>query len=188
MLKNKTLNLFLIFVVSTQVHATIDTFNRKTILKTNLLNIPIVPSLHLEQQIGASSSLQLNIHRGSLEFFGQNEWLDISINYRKYFGKNILLNRFYGAVGIASHYDLLQSRYNYGTQEIYKGDMSIGPEIRIGYQKQIKKSRWHFDTNIGAAFAYVPLLRFGNGYDSQVKVFLGMGYQISQRSVEPVNF
>jgi len=176
--KIKSLVSLLIVFLSTQIFADNIDFHRKTIIKTNVLNFVMLPSLHLEQQMGVSTSLQLNFHRGSIVIISPNEFVNASLNFRKYFKRMADLNKFYGAVGVSYHDNLLQVRYNNQTQQTYKGNKSIGPELRLGFQNNIKNSRWYFDANIGASLPFAPIQPFGYGEDLQARVFIGFGFRL----------
>jgi len=160
----------------------------RTIIKSNLLNTFMIPSIHLEQEINPNTSIQLNLHRGSLVFISPDEWINASINMRKYLKPH--LNKWYGAAGVNYHYNILATRYNQKTGNFLKGSMSLGPELRIGYQSAdpYKFRRWVFDVNIGASLPFVPLQPHGIGKSVQARLTVGIGYQLSHRNTRPITF
>lgn len=149
-----------------------------TLVKTNLLNAIMLPSVHVEQQIGLKSSLQLNLHRGSIVFISPNEWFNTSLNYRKYWTKKSHLNGFYTGIGITFYHNYLQSWYDsIAHQDNVTGASYMGPEFRLGFQTQIKQSRWYWDTNLGYALPAISLNKLYSSEDGQARLMLGIGYR-----------
>ncbi len=75
-----------IFVLSS-ISMTAQENDQKFIIKTNVLNFIIIPSLHIEFRITDKSSVVLNFHRGKLVFFSENNWINASIDYKKYLSR-----------------------------------------------------------------------------------------------------
>lgn len=61
--------------------------DQKFIIKTNVLNFIIIPSLHIEYRIAGKSSVILNFHRGKLVFFNEIYWINASIDHKKYLSR-----------------------------------------------------------------------------------------------------
>jgi|GEM_PF-828143 len=182
------IRLFLILTFAVvSVKANASTYYPRTIIKTNLLNGFMIPSLHIEQEMTSYTSLQLNVHRGSLVLISPNEWLNASLNVRFYLKPH--LQKWYGAAGIAYNYNILAIRYDSITNQTYKGKMALGPELRIGYQMSNPYSlrRWVFDINVGATLPFVSLQPNSGSEKIQARLFIGIGYQLTKRNTKPVS-
>ena len=124
---------------------------RNTILKTNLLNIPFVPSVQLEQQISNKSSVQLNVHRGYLVFFEEKDWLNITMDYRMYLTKKThkKIKGLYLSPALTYYHDYSTWRKNSEDVSIGKGFNNLGIQFNLGYQKMFKKDKFIFDIGAG---------------------------------------
>lgn len=125
--------------------------NKQTIIKSNLLNIVMIPSIHIEQQIGTSSSLQANFHRGSIVFISPNEFIHTSIDYRKYVTKNKQpdLAGFYLSSGINLYHNYLGTKVDEHNTPIGNGVSNLGVQFKLGYQWIGKNKGLSFDIGTG---------------------------------------
>lgn len=150
---------------------------KRSILKTNALNLIMLPSVHFEGQIAEKTSIQLNLHRGSIVFISPNEWLNASIIYRKYMSSKKDLQGVYVGAGLTFHHNFLKSWYDSTYHQDYQtGASYLGPEVRAGYQTKIKQSRWYFDGNLGYALPAIALNKRYSPEDGQARLMLGIGY------------
>lgn len=151
--------------------------NHNFIIKNNMLNYFLIPSIHLECRLAEKSSLVLNFHRGTLALFGGNNFTNISLDYRKYFSKKIDLTGFYLAPGLhySHEYDVVKvDAQNY----VSKHDVtSIGGIVRIGYQVQDGKN-WIIDLGAGIVVAKEIEPNYSDVINIQPRLMLGIGYKI----------
>jgi Protein of unknown function (DUF3575) len=144
----------------------------QTIIKTNLLNIPFNPSLHIEQQIMKRSSIQLDAHYVTFNSINQNKFFNGALSIRRYNSRNIKpLEGFYSAVGGSFHYNFLVKTNSY---------LGLGP--KIGFQKKVLKDRLVLDSNVGFFYNVVQLDNFNNFLGTfEGRIMAGIGYLIRKK-------
>lgn len=156
--------------------------SKQTILKTNIFNLIMIPSVHLEQQISKSSSLQANFHRGSLVFISANEWIHTSLDYRKYFNKNkeAHLKGFYIGSGINLYHNYLASRVDENGNFIGQGKSDLGIQCKTGYQWIGKKERLTFDLGTGFLVSFITLQKsYYKSSDVILRLNASIGYNLA---------
>jgi hypothetical protein len=154
---------------------------KQTIVKTNTLNLLMLPSVHLEQQISRSGSIQGNFHRGSLIFISANEWIHTSIDYRKYFNKSRTptLEGFYISSGINLYHNYLASRVDKDGSPLGRGKSDLGIQCKAGYQWIGKKERVTFDLGTGFLVSCLTLQEsYYNDTDVILRLHASLGYNI----------
>ncbi len=151
----------------------------KTFIKTNILNIPITPSIHLEQQIGAKSSLQLDFHRAKFTFISLNNLLNTAITFRKYIGKSSDLQGLYVGPAIGMQYDYKQGGY---VDSIYLiGNGYLGAGGKFGWQKTVFSDRLVLDANLGIITKSFAFRNFQYDFkDVELRAMVGFGFKISK--------
>lgn len=149
-----------------------------TYIKTNILNLPIVPSLHIEQQIGKQSSLQLDFHRANFVFISETSLLNAALSYRKYLGKPKGLNGFYTGPSLTFHHNYLATEY-IDSVTMLKGNSYIGAGGKFGFQKTFSKDRFVLDTNMGIVVHLAQTKDFEYfNRDTELRAMIGFGYRI----------
>jgi Protein of unknown function (DUF3575) len=154
------------------------TAQKQTIVKTNLLNLPIIPSIHVEQQITNSLSLQFNFHRGRLVFFNESNWLNTSLELKHYFNGKYegqlrglylsLAPNFYNEID--SYTDVLGNSRNLG---------SLGAMGKVGGQFRLKDSRFYIDVGIGLLYNFYKIDNDLNEPNNvQMRANISAGYQL----------
>lgn len=149
---------------------------QKFIIKTNVLNLPIIPSLHLEFRMTEKSSLVLNLHRGKLVFFSENNWINASIDFRKYFSKKTNLTGLYIAPGISYNYDYEDVKLDDTGKIIKYGISSVGGIVRIGYQFGLN-DHWVIDLGTGVVIAKEIEANYTDVTNVQLRLMAGVGYK-----------
>jgi hypothetical protein len=155
--------------------------SNQTIIKTNILNIPLIPSLHLERQVTNKISLQANFHRASFVFINQTDLLNASIDARYYFKKQeeAKLKGFFASLGVG-----INHRYNTGrwidSNYISSGFSKLGlPQTKLGYQYQSANKRFVFDTSIGLVLFPIALQRNDLFYvEYEYRANIGVGWRL----------
>jgi hypothetical protein len=163
----------LIINVSTTLKAQYTTF-----VKTNVLNLPFVPSIHVEQQVKKNASLQLDVHYAKFVAIGNNEFLNMAITYRKYFSKQPILNGLYTGPSLTLHHNVLATEFIDSVTTL-RGNTYLGAGGKLGYQKLFAKQRWCFDVNLGALMHLIQTKEFTYfNRKIEVRAMLGIGYRI----------
>lgn len=146
------------------------------ILKTNVLNLIIIPSVHLEFRIADKSSVVLNFHRGRLVFFNENNWINASIDYKKYFSRKTNLTGFYLSPGIAYNYDYDDVKLDEVGNVIKYGISSIGGIVRIGYQFGVSD---HFIIDLGTGVVFDKEIEsnYEDKTNAELRLMAGVGYK-----------
>jgi Protein of unknown function (DUF3575) len=151
---------------------------KQTIVKTNLLNLPIIPSIHIEQQISTHLSIQFNFHRGRLVFFNESNWLNTSLELKHYFNgkydgqlKGLYLSlapNFYNEINAYS--DTLGNYRNLG---------SLGAMGKVGGQFQLKDSRFCVDVGVGLLYNFYKIDNDLNEPNNvQMRANVSVGYRL----------
>jgi len=150
--------------------------DQKFIIKTNVLNLVIIPSVHIEFRIADKSSVVLNFHRGKLVFFNENNWINASIDYKKYFSKKTNLTGFYLSPGIAYNYDYDDVKLDEVGNVIKYGISSIGGIVRIGYQFGLN-DRWIIDLGTGLVIDKEIEPDYNDMVNAELRLMAGVGYK-----------
>lgn len=160
--------------------------NAKTCLvKTNLFNIPFIPSFHIEQQLNnkGNQSIQFNFHYAKFVFISQNRFVNSSIDYRYYFPIKTSEKKLYGfyiSPGIHYHYNFLNYRTIDTSPWTYKkGQGDFGFITRIGHQFTSKNNKWYLDLGVGLKVSAIPFPK-ENFYfkpESELRAMLAIGYK-----------
>jgi hypothetical protein len=156
----------------------------QTIVKTNVLNVLLIPSGHLEQQVYKRLSLQGNFHRARVNFIGLSHYLNASVDARYYILTPKLKNNphalqgLYPALGMQVHHDY-QGVSTVGGISTYDGTTEYGPQVKLGYQYQSPQSRFVVDLHIGLAAMVGQLQKTDTYYpDSEGRIGLSIGYRL----------
>lgn len=146
------------------------------ILKTNVLNLIMIPSAHLEFRIAEKSSVVLNFHRGSLVFINENNWINASIDYKKYFSRKTNLTGFYLSPGITYNYDYDDVKLDEAGNVIKYGISSIGGIVRIGYQFGLND---HFIIDLGTGLVIDKEIEsnYADTANAELRLMAGVGYK-----------
>jgi hypothetical protein len=177
---NFILFILIVFSVKTSI-AQIKSESNQTIIKTNILNILLIPSLHLERQITNKISLQANFHRASFVFISKTDLLNASIDARYYFKKQeeAKLKGFFASLGAG-----INHRYNTGrwidSNYVSSGFSKLGlPQTKLGYQYQSTNKRFVFDTSIGLVLFPIALQRNDLFYiEYEYRANIGVGWRL----------
>lgn len=132
---------------------------RSTIVKTNLLNIPMFPSFHIEQQFGLSEALQFNLHYGFFEPYAEDEWLNTSLDYRHFF-KNVRIRKikgFYLSSGLNIRHDFSTWRIDENGNFLKQGISHLGLQLKMGYQWMRFDDRFVFDIGGGGTADFLAI-------------------------------
>jgi hypothetical protein len=154
----------------------------KVILKTNVLNALIIPSLHAECKLGQRTSIQANFHRARFVFFNENSSLALSAEARYYFSKvkASTLTGIYGAIGAGLFHDYLETRAidSFGNTQIGLTSLAL-PTTRLGMQFAGKSARLYGDFGIGINYHAAPLQK-DNLFNAepQMRLMVAIGYRI----------
>lgn len=147
-------------------------------IKTNVFNILIIPSLHVEYRITKKSSVVANFHRGNLVFFTENNWLNATLDYRRYFAKSTsdALRGFYLSGGFAYHYDYDDVILDDMDQVVKTGKSKIGGVFRTGYQFGLSK---HFLMDLGVGLAILSDVHTyrRDPVEAEGRLMAGIGYR-----------
>ncbi len=172
MLKNMLLIVFL--MLSLMISA--QDKKQNIVVKTNVLNLPIIPSVHLEFRMFDKSSLVLNFHRGRLVFFNENNWINASIEFRKYFYKKTNLTGFYFSPGLAYNYDYDDVKLDDAGNIIKYGISKLGGIVRVGYQFGINDN-WIIDLGGGIVIDKEIEPNYDDIATAQIRLMAGIGYK-----------
>ncbi len=172
MLKHLILTIFLL----SSIFLTAQEKQQNFIIKTNVLNLIIIPSLHLEFRIADKSSVVLNFHRGRLVFFNENNWINASIDYKKYFSRKTNLTGFYISPGIAYNYDYDDVKLDEVGNIIKYGISSVGGIVRIGYQFGVND---HFIIDLGTGVVFDKEIEsnYEDKTNAELRLMAGVGYK-----------
>ena len=172
MLKHLILTIFLLSSIFLTAQEKLQNF----ILKTNVLNLIIIPSVHLEFRIADKSSVVLNFHRGRLVFFNENNWINASIDYKKYFSRKTNLTGFYISPGIAYNYDYDDVKLDEVGNIIKYGISSVGGIVRIGYQFGVND---HFIIDLGTGVVFDKEIEsnYEDKTNAELRLMAGVGYK-----------
>ncbi|MBK6565097.1 MAG: DUF3575 domain-containing protein [Saprospiraceae bacterium] len=150
----------------------------KVAVKTNIFNLIIIPSLHVEYRITKKSSLVGNFHRGNIVFFTENNWLNATLDYRRYFARSTsdALRGFYLSGGFAYHYDYDDVILDDMDQVVRTGKSKMGGVFRTGYQFGLSK---HFLMDLGVGLAILSDVHEyqRDPVQAQGRLMAGIGYR-----------
>lgn len=151
---------------------------KQTIVKTNLLNLPIIPSIHIEQQISNHLSLQFNFHRGRLVFFNESNWLNTSLELKHYFNGNY--NNQLKGIYLSLAPNLYNEINSYtDASGNYRNLASLGAMGKLGGQFQLKDSRFYGDVGVGFVYNFYKI---DNDYNEpnnvQMRANISVGYRL----------
>jgi Protein of unknown function (DUF3575) len=169
-------HLILTIILLSSILLTAQEKQQNFILKTNVLNLIIIPSAHIEFRIADKSSIVLNFHRGRLVFFNENNWINASIDYKKYFSRKTNLTGFYLSPGIAYNYDYDEVKLDEVGNLIEYGISSIGGIVRMGYQFGLND---HFIIDLGTGIVIDKEVEadFEDQVNAELRLMAGVGYK-----------
>jgi hypothetical protein len=172
MLKHLILSIFVLYSTS----MTAQKNDQKFIIKTNVLNLVIIPSVHVEFRIADKSSVVLNFHRGKLVFFSENNWINASIDYKKYFSRKTNLTGFYFSPGIAYNYDYDDVKLDDTGNMVKYGISSVGGIVRLGYQFGLND---HFIIDLGTGLVIDKEIEpdYNDMVNAELRLMAGVGYK-----------
>ncbi|MBC7884170.1 MAG: DUF3575 domain-containing protein [Saprospiraceae bacterium] len=168
--------LILIVLGLTSVMISAQEKQQRFIIKTNVLNLPIIPSVHLEYRMSDNTSIVLNFHRGHLVFFNENNWINASIDFKKYFSNKTNLTGFYLSPGISYNYDYDDVKLDDAGNVLKYGISSMGGIIRIGYQFGIN-DHWIIDLGTGLVIDKAIESDYTDRVNAQLRLMAGVGYK-----------
>jgi hypothetical protein len=148
------------------------------IIKTNLLNLIMIPSIHYEQRIAKTSSLVINLHRGSLTLLTANNWLNSSLEYRKYFPKigfDALKGKYF-SLGIAHKKDYDNSHTDEFGNTTKFDNIKLGAIVRTGYQFGLS-DEVSMDVGIGLAALVDISKKYRDPLEGEYRLMGGIGYR-----------
>lgn len=152
--------------------------NFKAIIKTNVFNFIMIPSIHLEYRIARNSSLQFNFHRGHITFISESDWLNSSLEFRKYFAKrnSDALRGFYLSPGIVYKYDFNDVIFDDLDMFVKNGKPQIGIIGRLGYQFGLSDN---FVMDLGMGLVVLSDFHKYKRYlpDAELRLMTGIGYR-----------
>lgn len=169
-------NLILTVLVFMSVTVAAQDKQQRFIVKTNVLNLPIIPSLHLECRLADKSSFVLNFHRGNLVFFIENNWINVSIDFKKYFSKKTNLTGFYLSPGIAYNYDYDDVKLDDTGNVVKYGISSVGGIVRLGYQFGLN-DHWIIDLGTGLVIDKEIEPDYNDMVNAEMRLMAGVGYK-----------
>ena len=169
-------NLILTALVFMSVTVAAQDKQQRFIIKTNTLNLPIIPSLHLECRIADKSSFVLNFHRGRLVFINENNWINVSIDFKKYFSKKTNLTGFYLSPGIAYNYDYDDVKLDDAGNVVNYGISSVGGIVRLGYQFGLI-DHWILDLGTGLVIDKEIETNYNDMVNAEMRFMVGVGYK-----------
>ncbi|HRI00312.1 MAG TPA: DUF3575 domain-containing protein [Saprospiraceae bacterium] len=152
----------------------------QTIIKTNAMNIPLIPSLHIEQGFTKHISVQLNLHRGTITFLSKTDWFNGSLDLRFYIKnyKSRSLSGIYLAPGLHYNFDYNEPIILENQNIVRYGRSNIGPIFRAGYQIVFANERWSLDLGLGLATKMIYLQKsLYSDFDSEFRAMAGLGYR-----------
>ena len=169
-------HLILTIILLSSIFLTAQEKQQNFILKTNVLNLIIIPSVHLEFRIADKSSVVLNFHRGRLVFFNENNWINASIDYKKYFSRKTNLTGFYFSPGFAYNYDYDDVKLDEVGNIIKYGISSVGGIVRIGYQFGVND---HFIIDLGSGVVFDKEIEsnYEDKTNAELRLMAGVGYK-----------
>lgn len=169
-------HLILTIILLSSIFLTAQEKQQNFILKTNVLNLIIIPSVHFEFRIADKSSVVLNFHRGRLVFFNENNWINASIDYKKYFSRKTNLTGFYISPGIAYNYDYDDVKLDEAGNIIKYGISSVGGIVRIGYQFGVND---HFIIDLGTGVVFDKEIEsnYEDKTNAELRLMAGVGYK-----------
>lgn len=150
----------------------------KGIFKTNVLNILFIPSAHFEYSVAESMSIQFNFHRGHITLISENDWLNASLDLRKYFLRQRIhsMTGWYVSAGFAYKYDYDDVVLDNLDNIVKNGLSRIGPIVRCGYQFGLSDA-FTMDLGIGLA-ALMETHRYKrNPVEGEYRAMCGIGYR-----------
>ncbi|MBK9257560.1 MAG: DUF3575 domain-containing protein [Saprospiraceae bacterium] len=146
------------------------------IIKTNVLNAFIIPSVHLEFKLADKSSVVLNFHRGNLIFFNEKNWINASIDFKKYFSSKTNLTGFYLSPGISYNYDYDEVKLDYTGNVLKYGTTNIGGIVRVGYQFGLN-NHWIIDLGTGVVIDKEIESYYDDKIKAELRLMAGVGYK-----------
>jgi hypothetical protein len=149
---------------------------QNVIIKTNVLNLILIPSAHFEFRVADKSSVVLNFHRGKLVFLSKHNWINASIDFKRYFSKKTNLTGFYFSPGIAYNYDYDDVKLDEAGNVIKYGISSIGGIARIGYQFGLN-DHWIIDLGTGLAITKEVESNYEDTANAELRLMAGVGYK-----------
>lgn len=169
-------DLILTIILLSSIFLTAQEKQQNFILKSNVLNLIIIPSVHLEFRIADKASVVLNFHRGRLVFFNENNWINASIDYTKYFSRKTNLTGFYFSPGIAYNYDYDDVKLDEVGNIIKYGISSVGGIVRIGYQFGVND---HFIIDLGSGVVFDKEIEsnYEDKTNAELRLMAGVGYK-----------
>jgi hypothetical protein len=188
MILNKTLNTLVAFqfVVLSSSAVARDSTRHHLLVKTNLLNVPALPSVHAEFQLAYRWSVQVNFHRAKCRCFNEKQLqvLSSNIEARYYLSseKPGKLTGLYTSLGVGIFHDYkVQKLKNPFVWEFYEVDeiSLVLPIVRLGIQIKSKNSRWYGDAGFGYAYLAKPF-QFNEQYVAnwQPRGTIALGYRL----------
>ena len=169
-------NLILIMLLLTSILVSAQDKQQKFIIKTNLLNLLIIPSVHLELRMTNKSSVLVNFHRGRLVFFNESKWVNASIDIRKYFSKKTNLTGFYLSPGVAYNYNYQDVKLDDAGNVLTYGISSVGGIIRIGYQFGLN-DHLILDLGTGLVIDKEVESNYEDTANAELRLMAGIGYK-----------
>lgn len=150
----------------------------KGVIKTNVLNLFMIPSVHYEHRIADKSSILLNFHRGKITFITENNWLNAAVEFRKYFSKknSDTLWGWYLSGGISYKYDYEDVILDDLDMIIKVGKPQLGIIARAGYQFGLSDN---FIMDLGAGLvAFSDLHEYKRApLEGEFRLMAGVGYR-----------
>jgi len=172
MLKNLVISLLVLASITMSAQDK----KQKFIIKSNVLNLIMIPSVHLEFRIADKSSVVLNFHRGKLVFISENNWINVSIDIKKYFSKKTNLTGFYLSPGIAYNYDYDDVKLDDAGNVVNYGISCIGGIVRLGYQFGLN-DHWIIDLGTGLVIDKEIEANYNDMVNAELKLMAGVGYK-----------
>ncbi len=175
----KILPIFLLFTTTSVALVKDKIPNPKTlIVKTNLLNIIMIPSFHLEYSLRPKHSLQFNFHRAQLTFLTREDWLNASLDWRYYLAKKKKpFNGFYLSTGLHANHDY-NSYFKDSTSQKPISQTNLGVQVKVGFQANFKNSNWYFDFGVGSAFSLINLQNPEDINSPEMRLNISLGYRL----------
>jgi len=169
-------HLILTIILLSSIMLTAQEKQQNFIIKTNMLNYFIVPSIHVECRVAKKSSLVLNYHHGILILIGYSRWTNTSLEYRRYFSKKTDLTGFYLAPGVNYNYEHEVVKQNAQGSNMKQSVVSIGGIVRIGYQIHDVKN-WVIDFGTGIVIDKEVEADYEDQVNAELRLMLGIGYK-----------
>jgi hypothetical protein len=171
----KTHILCLVFTV-----VSITSYTQSTIIKTNTLNVLIIPSIHIEQKLTKRMSLVANFHRSKVIFITESNFINASLDLRYYLSKmkdDRRMRGFYLQPGFHIKRDLDEQVYNNNAGVVAIGQTYLGVIGRLGYQWHLS-SRFMLDIGTGLAVHLQEVVEPSENFEPEpeLRLMLGFGY------------